>query len=84
VTNVTLSIDEEVLKRARIRALEQGTSVNAVVREFLESYAGNHERTATLRRFLDLAESAQAGREGEGRAWKREDLYQDRTSWPPS
>lgn len=79
MTRVTLSIDEEILKRARIRALEQGTSVNAVVREFLESYAGSDERSASLRRFIDLALNAQAGREGEGRTWKREDLYQDRT-----
>ena len=29
VANLTLSVDDEVLKRARMRALEQGTSVNA-------------------------------------------------------
>jgi plasmid stability protein len=38
--NLTIAVDDEVLRRARIRALEQGTSVNAVLREFLESYAG--------------------------------------------
>ena len=37
---LTLSIDDEVLRRARIRALELDTSVNAVLREFLEAYAG--------------------------------------------
>lgn len=40
MTEVTLKIDDEVLKRARIRALERGTSVNAVVRDYLASYAG--------------------------------------------
>ena len=39
--NLTIVVDDEVLRRARIRALEQGTSVNAVLREFLESYAGS-------------------------------------------
>lgn len=36
MANLTLKIDEEMLRRARIRALEHGTSVNAVVREFIE------------------------------------------------
>lgn len=84
MTKLTRSIDEGVLKQARIRALEQRTPVSAVVRQFLESYAGSDEQTANLRRFLDFAARAQAGRAGGGRTWKREDLYQDRTSWPPS
>ncbi len=37
--NLTVTIDDEVLKRARLRATEQGTSVNAVVRAYLEQYA---------------------------------------------
>ena len=32
--NVTITIDEEVLQRARIRALEQKTSVNRVLADF--------------------------------------------------
>jgi hypothetical protein len=44
VSNLTLTIDKDVLRRARIRAIEQNTSVNAVVCEFLESYAGNDDR----------------------------------------
>jgi hypothetical protein len=38
--NLTITIDEELLKKARIRALHEGTSVNALLREFLDSYAG--------------------------------------------
>ena len=40
MANLTLAIDEDVLRRARIRALEQGTSVNALLREYLDAYAG--------------------------------------------
>lgn len=40
MSNLTISVDDQVLKRARIRALEQGSSVNAVLRELLEAYAG--------------------------------------------
>ncbi len=36
MTNLTLTIDETQLRKARIVALERGTSVNALVREFIE------------------------------------------------
>ena len=84
VANLTLAIDEDLLRRARIRALEQGTSVNAVVREFLESYAGSADRARNMRRFLDLAAETRAGSRGWSRQWRREDLYDDRVSWPRS
>ena len=40
MANLTIIVDDEVLKRARVRAKEQGTSVNAVLRDYLEQYAG--------------------------------------------
>ncbi|TDJ07174.1 MAG: MerR family transcriptional regulator, partial [Deltaproteobacteria bacterium] len=43
MANLTISIDEEVLKLARIKALKQGTSVNAVLRDYLESYSGSRQ-----------------------------------------
>ena len=36
MANLTLAIDEDLLRRARVRAAEQGTSVNAVVRQLIE------------------------------------------------
>lgn len=39
MANLTINVDEEVLKRARIRALEENTSVNAVLGEYLKGYA---------------------------------------------
>jgi Family of unknown function (DUF6364) len=36
MTNLTLTIDETLLRKARIKALERGTSVNAMVRDFIE------------------------------------------------
>ena len=38
--NLTISVGEEVLRSARIRALEEHTSVNAVLRDYLTAYAG--------------------------------------------
>lgn len=86
MVNLTLTIEDETLKRARIRALEQGTSVNAVVRRFLESFAGVEDERRALRRFVELSEGTQAGARGpsRGRGWRREDLYEERLRWPRS
>jgi len=38
--NITVSIDEELHRRARIRAAERDKSLSAVVKEFLIEFAG--------------------------------------------
>ena len=49
MSNLTITVEEETLKKARIRALTEGTSVNEVLRGFLESYAGvKAEQAAAL------------------------------------
>ena len=74
MANLTIAVDDDVLKRARLRALEQGTSVNAILRQHLEKYAGgNAEQVAAMRRFLDFARKSKAG--SGGRKSSREDLY---------
>jgi hypothetical protein len=75
MTNLTISVDAEVLKRARIRAIEEGTSVSAVVRARLEEYAAG--RSERLRAGLELLEAAKRStlRSG-GRKWTREELYE--------
>lgn len=75
MANVTLTIAEDVLKRARIRALDQGTSVNAVIRDFLERYAGSERERDALRAFSELADRTSARSGPEGRSWTRDDLY---------
>ena len=53
MTNLTLTVDETLLRKARILALERGTSVNAMVREFIENMVDEStrrtERAATWR-----------------------------------
>ena len=48
--NITVSIDEEVHRRARIRAAEDGTSVSAAVREFLIRWSGEETEFDRLER----------------------------------
>ena len=43
MTNLTISLDEAVIRKARIRAIQEGTSVSAKVREFLSRYAGSND-----------------------------------------
>ncbi|HSL16927.1 MAG TPA: hypothetical protein VLB51_03385 [Methylomirabilota bacterium] len=76
--NLTITIDDETLRRARIRALSQGTSVNAVLREFLESYAGSEAEAAARSRLAELARASSASSGPAGRTWTREDLYAER------
>lgn len=76
--NLTISVDEEVLKRARIRALEENTSVNAVLAQHLEEYARieqvRQRRQEALERLLTLADTHTIDRGG-GR-WSRDALYE--------
>jgi plasmid stability protein len=75
MANVTISIDEETLRRARIRALERGTSVNALVREYLERLVGDDAGMAAARRFVARSERTASSSGGAGRRWRREDVY---------
>ena len=75
MTNLTITVDEQALKRARMRALEEGTSVNAVLRDYLESYAGvRRERREAWRKIRELANDSDMSSGGRGLP-KREELY---------
>jgi plasmid stability protein len=41
--NITVSIDDEIYREARIKAAERDTSVSALVREYLKSLSQNDE-----------------------------------------
>lgn len=72
--NLTVTVDKEILQRARIRAIEEDTSVNAVVRRYLESYAGvAYGRREAIDRLLHLSKTTKTGR-GSAR-WTRDELH---------
>lgn len=74
MANLTLKIDDKLLRRARIRALEEGTTVNELVRNFLSQYAvPRADRLRAFRRFLEIAEESKAS--SGGRKLTREELY---------
>ena len=74
LSDLTITVDEETLKKARIRALTEGTSVNEVLRSFLESYAGvKAEQAAALREIIEIARQSKSRRLG--KRWTRDELY---------
>ena len=74
MANLTITVDDEVLKRARLRATEQGTSVNSIVREYLEQYAGSRSaQEQALAKLLALSEQARSKRGR--RTWTRDELH---------
>ena len=74
--NVTLSVDEQVLVRARERAAALGSSVNQLVREYLEQLAGQANPAADAAEFERLSLLAR----GDSRGWKfdRDELHERR------
>jgi hypothetical protein len=75
MANLTITIDERLLKQARIRALEDGTSVNALLRAYLERYAGAREAGEALAGFARLARRSTATSGPQGRTWTRDELH---------
>ena len=75
MANLTISVDDEVLKRARLRATEQGRSIDAVVREYLEQYAGS--RSAQEQALVELLVVSEQARSKRGRrTWTRDELHE--------
>lgn len=74
--NVTLSIDDDVVREARKRAEAMGTSVNQLIRDYLEQFAGKADRKRLAEEFERLARSSG----GNSRGWKfnREELHERR------
>ena len=75
MANLAVVIESDPLKRPGMRALEEGTSVNAVVRDYLADYAGlKAQKEKAINDLLRLSQRAKARRGN--RRWTREDLHQ--------
>ncbi|TVR57781.1 MAG: hypothetical protein EA426_11325 [Spirochaetaceae bacterium] len=76
MANVTLSIDDDLLKRAKKIAIDRDTSLNALVRGYVESLVA-HERR---RRQLQIEELDQLFKESTAIVgpvtWTRDELHE--------
>lgn len=60
MTNLTLSIDDKLLRAARMRAVKEGTSVNEICRRAIEAYAAQtDDRLMRYRRVQSEIDEAQ-------------------------
>ena len=50
MSNLTISVDENLIKQARVRAIQQGTSLSAKVRDFLQVYVNEADKTFAKQR----------------------------------
>jgi plasmid stability protein len=81
--NITLKIDDETYRKARIRAARAGTSVSAMVREFLcKQEDGEDEREtrriAALDAIFGLAEGRGKKRSKPLKPLTRDEIYAER------
>jgi plasmid stability protein len=75
VANLTITVPEDVLHRARVRAARERTSVNAVLRADLARYANDDDEVARAwQQFVRLAGQLGATSGPGGRTWTREDI----------
>lgn len=71
--NLTLAIDEQLLKAARRLAAEQDKTVNQMVREYLEQLVSDRRKIAR-EKLLEFMDNSTAT--FDTTKWKREDLYE--------
>lgn len=72
--NVTLSVDAEILTRARELASRRGTSLNQLVRDYLQELASDLSPDEILVELNSLWSASKA--DSGGKRWKREDLHE--------
>lgn len=74
--NLTVSVDDELLERARSLARRRGVSLQELIREQLRLLAGEPSGADVARELLELMESH--GGRSAGERWSRDDAYRDR------
>jgi hypothetical protein len=70
--NVTLSIDEQIVTRARKKAEALGKSLNQLIRDYLQTLAGGDDAEKSVQEFKRLS-----GR-GHSRGWRfnRDEIHE--------
>jgi hypothetical protein len=73
--NITLSIDERLVERARERLKATGKTINQEIREHLEHIVGSD---ADLERDLEFLRRTAGSGDSKGWKYRREDAYEER------
>lgn len=78
MVDLTIPVEEALLEEAQKRARQQGTSIDELVRRYLESYVDLQQKERQQRAvkiLLDLSSKVHSGSGSGGRTWTREELY---------
>jgi len=75
--NLTLSLDEKLVKELRKLAVDRDTTLTGLIRGYLEKLAAENAVSGRKRREIEALERSfkQFHRKLGKRTWKREDLY---------
>jgi hypothetical protein len=73
--NVTIAIDEALLREARKVAAERSTTLNALIREYLEQLTERESRARSARRRITELCRRSTAVVGE-RTWTRDELHE--------
>jgi Family of unknown function (DUF6364) len=75
--NLTLSLDDKLVKELRKLAIDRDTTLTGLVRDYLEKLAAENAVSGRKRREIEALERSfkQFHRKLGKRTWKREDLY---------
>lgn len=78
--NITLAIDDQIVKTVRKIAIDRDTTLTQLVREYLIDVARTHDVDAkeTARKFRELSESVVGNQGAEPRKWSRDEMYDQR------
>jgi hypothetical protein len=75
--NITLSVPKHVLRRIKIIAVRQGTSVSGLMTRFMEELVSREEGyQAAQRRYLDLLDASQDLGTSGRISWTRDELHE--------
>jgi hypothetical protein len=77
MANLTLSVDSQLLEKARRRTSEMGTSVNQFVRDALKSLVGDNEEDIEAD-IAFLKRTSGMGRPDPDWKFNREEMYDER------
>jgi Family of unknown function (DUF6364) len=75
--NVTLSLDEKLVKQVRKIAIDRDTTLTGLIREYLQRLTAEDATTGRKRRELEALERTfhEFSVKGGKHDWKREDLH---------
>jgi hypothetical protein len=62
VKNITLSVDERLIDEAREKARQENTTVNELVRSWLQEYTGKNDRVREFRELMARLEHVNINR----------------------